>query len=159
MKYFEEYQIGDRTELGSHRFDTDEIKSFARRFDPQRFHVDEVEAERSHFGKLCASGWHTVFLWMRAMVEYRRRETDARRARGEPVAKIGPSPGFRDLKWIKPVYAGDTISFATEILEKRPSNSKPQSAILHMLNTGTNQNGDLVISFVSVTFVERRPGS
>jgi len=157
MKYFEEYRIGDRTETGAHRFEADEIKSFARRFDPQRFHVDEEEAARTHFGKLCASGWHTAFLWMRAQVEYRRRESDHRRARGEGVAKVGPSPGFRDLKWIKPVYVGDTITFATEIVETRVSNSKPEWGIIRMYNTGSNQDGDLVMSFVSTAFIERRP--
>lgn len=157
MKYFEDVQIGDRTELGSHHFSADEIKSFARRFDPQRFHVDEAEAERTHFGKLCASGWHTSFMWMRTMVDYRRREADSRRARGEPVARIGPSPGFRDLKWIKPVYDGDTVSFATEVVETRPSNSRPEWGIIQVRNTGTNQNDELVISFVATNFVERRP--
>jgi acyl dehydratase len=159
MKYFEDFKIGDRTEIGSHQFNAGEIKSFAKRFDPQRFHVDEAEAERSHFGKLCASGWHTAFMWMRTLVDYRRREADARRSRGEPVARTGPSPGFRDLKWLKPVYAGDTVSFATEVVETRPSNSRPEWGIMRVCNTGTNQNGDLVISFVSATFVERRPSA
>lgn len=158
MKYFEDIQVGDRSELGTHHFSADEIKIFAQRFDPQRFHVDEVEAARTHFGKLCASGWHTAFLWMRALVDYRRRDAEAKRARGEPVAKTGPSPGFRDLKWFKPVYAGDTISFATEVLEKRVSNSRPEWGIMRIHNTGTNQNGELVLSFVSTTFVERRRG-
>ena len=120
MKYFEDIQIGD-THASSARIASapTRSRSFARRFDPQRFHVDEAEAERSHFGKLCASGWHTASCgcgrwWSIAA---------ARPMRGAPAAsrspKIGPSPGFRDLKWIKPVYAGDTISFATEVLEKR----------------------------------------
>ena len=157
MKYFEDIQVGDCNELGSHHFSADEIKTFAQRFDPQRFHVDEAEAERTHFGKLCASGWHTATIWMRLMVEYRRREAHARSGRGERAAAIGPSPGFRDLQWLKPVYAGDTISFASEVAEKRPSNSRPEWGILRLHNTGTNQNGELVISFVSTTFVERRP--
>ena len=156
MRYFEDIRIGDRSELGSHHFTAEVIKTFAARFDPQRFHVDEAEAERSHFGKLCASGWHTAFIWMRTLVDYRRRDADARRSRGEPVAKTGPSPGFRDMKWLKPVFAGDTIVFATEVLEMRPSNSRPEWGILRVHNTGTNQNGDLVISFVSTSFVERR---
>jgi len=156
MRYFEDIRIGDRSELGSHHFTAEDIKTFATRFDPQRFHVDEAEAERSHFGKLCASGWHTAFIWMRTLVDYRRRDADARRSRGEPVAKTGPSPGFRDMKWLKPVFAGDTIVFATEVLEMRPSNSRPEWGILRVHNTGTNQNGDLVISFVSTSFVERR---
>ena len=157
MKYFEDLRVGDRTDIGSHHFNAEEIKSFAARFDPQRFHVDEAAAADSHFGKLCASGWHTAFLWMRAFVDYLRREAEAQRARGEPAAKIGPSPGFRDLKWLKPVFPGDTIRFATEVIELRPSNSRPEWGIMRVRNTGANQDGDLVISFDSTTFVERRP--
>lgn len=156
MKYFEDIVVGERTELGSHRFLAEDIKAFARRFDPQRFHVDEAEAERSHFGKLCASGWHTASMWMRKMVEHDRSETEAMQARGEPVARIGPSPGFRDLKWLKPVYVGDVVTYATEILDKRESGSRPGWGILRLLNSGTNQNGELVVSFVSTAFVERR---
>lgn len=159
MRYFEDIQIGDRSELGSHRFLPEEIKAFARRFDPQRFHMDEAEAERSHFGRLCASGWHTAAVWMRMLVEYRRRDAEARRARNEPVAKIGPSPGFRDMKWLKPVFAGDVVSFATEVTGKRPSGSRPDWGLVQLLNTGANQNGDLVISFVSTAFIERRSAS
>ncbi len=157
MKYFDDIAIGERSELGAHRFEKDEIVAFAKRFDPQRFHLDEEEAARSHFGRLCASGWHTAFMWIRLAVAYRRREDEARRVRGEPVARSGPSPGFRDLKWIRPVYVGDTVSYATEIVGKRFSGSRPGWGIVQMHNTGTNQNGDLVISFVSTTFVERRP--
>ena len=89
------------------------------RYDPQPFHLDEAAAARSHFGALCASGWHTAAIWMRLMVDYRTRDGDAARARGEPVAALGPSPGFRELKWLKPVYVGDTITYATEVIETR----------------------------------------
>jgi acyl dehydratase len=159
MKYFEDVAVGEKTELGSHRFLAEDIKAFARRFDPQRFHVDETEAERSHFGRLCASGWHTASMWMRMMVEFDRRETEAMRARNEPVARIGPSPGFRDMKWHKPVYVGDVVSYATEVLEKRESGSRPGWGIIRVRNTGANQNGELVVSFISTTFVERRPST
>ena len=110
MKFFEDIVAGERFEVGRHTFLADDIKAFARRFDPQPFHLDEAAAARSHFGALCASGWHTAATWMRLMVEHQRREDDAQRARGEPVAALGPSPGFRELKWLKPVYAGDTIA-------------------------------------------------
>jgi len=156
MKFFEEISVGDRIELGSYTFTAQDIKSFARRFDPQLFHVDEDAAARSHFGALCASGWHTAVIWMRLMVDYRRREAAARCARGEPAAKIGPSPGFRELKWLKPVYAGDIIRYATEVVALRPSQSRPGWGLINMRNTGANQNGADVISFVSTAFVERR---
>lgn len=79
------------------------------------------------------------------------------RARGEPVGRTGPSPGFRELKWLKPVYAGDTISFASEIIEARPVQSRPDKGLVFARNSGTNQAGELVFSFISVVFVDRRP--
>jgi acyl dehydratase len=157
LKYFEDIQIGDLLMTGRHVFGADEIKSFARRFDPQPFHVDEEEAARSHFGALCASGWHTASAWMRLYVDYRRAETDAARARGEPIASHGPALGFRDLKWLKPVYAGDVIDYKSEVADLRPSGSRPGFGLISIRTTGTNQNGVAVITFVSTAFVERRP--
>jgi acyl dehydratase len=156
MQYFENLQIGVRTELGSHIFTADDIKTFAAGHDPQPFHVDEAAAAASHFGRLCASGWHTAAMWMRLMVDHLRRDDEARRARGEAVAELGPSPGFRDLRWLQPVYAGDTVSYATEVVETRALKSRPGWGLMTIHNTGTNQHGELVISFVSTAFVERR---
>ena len=156
MKFFEDIVAGERAELGSHTFTADDIKRFARRYDPQPFHLDEDAAARSHFGALCASGWHTAATWMRLMVEHQVREDAAQRQRGEAVATLGPSPGFRELKWLKPVYAGDTVSYATEIIDKRTSSSRPEWGLMSIRNTGVNQNGELVISFISVAFVQRR---
>lgn len=156
MKFFEDIEVGERAELGRHMFTAAEIKAFAMRFDPQAFHIDEAAAARSHFGALCASGWHTAAVWMRLMVEHQRRADAALHARGEPVAALGPSPGFRDLKWLKPVYVGDTISYATEVIEARPSNSRPEWGLITLRNTGVNQKDEPVLSFVSVAFVERR---
>jgi acyl dehydratase len=156
MKFFEDIRIGEKMEVGRHTFTAEEIKAFAARFDPQPFHLDEAAAERSHFGRLCASGWHTGCMWMRFLVEFRRREDDARRARGEAVAALGVSPGFRDLQWLQPVYAGDTITYATEVIDTRPSQSRPGWGIMTARNIGTNQHGELVLSFVSSVFVERR---
>jgi len=157
MKYFEDIQVGDTFEVGRHTFNADEIKGFARRFDPQLFHLDEAAAERSHFGALCASGWHTAVVWMRLMVDHRRGLAEAAVARGESVAGIGPALGFRELKWLKPVYVGDTIAYKTEVIETRVSNSRPRTGLMTILSTGTNQNGEPVITFISTTFVERRP--
>jgi acyl dehydratase len=157
MKYFEDIQVGDSYAVGRHTFTADEIKSFARRFDPQLFHLDEAAAERSHFGALCASGWHTAVVWMRLMVDHRRGLAEVARARGEPVPALGPALGFRELKWLKPVYVGDTIDYRSEVIETRPSGSRPGSGLMTILSTGVNQNGDPVISFISTTFVERRP--
>jgi acyl dehydratase len=157
MKFFEDLAVGETTDIGRHTFTAGEIKIFAQRFDPQPFHLDEAEAERSHFGALCASGWHTAVAWMRLMVDYRRREAETARLRGDPVASIGPALGFRALKWLKPVYAGDTVNYTSEVVETRLSNSRPGFGLLSVRAAGVNQNGEPVISFVSTTFVERRP--
>jgi len=156
MRFFEDMHVGERTELGSHTFTAEEIKAFARKFDPQRFHVDEAAAKTSHFGALCASGWHTAAVYMRLFVEFERREADAARARGETPARDGPSPGIRDLRWLKPVFAGDTISFAREVTELREATRQPGWGLMVARNTGINQHGELVFSFVGAKFAERR---
>jgi len=157
MKYFEDVQVGDVFPVGRHTFTADEIKAFAGRFDPQLFHLDEAAAAQSHFGALCASGWHTAVIWMRLMVDRRRALAEAARACGEPVAAMGPALGFRDLKWLKPVYVGDTIDYQSEVIAVRPSGSRPRTGLMTIISTGVNQNGEPVISFVSTTLVERRP--
>jgi acyl dehydratase len=156
MKFFEDICVGEVAEVGRHTFTADEIKAFAGRFDPQPLHLDEAAAARSHAGRLCASGWHTACVWMRLMIHYRRREDDERRARGEPVAQLGPSPGFRGLTWLRPVHPGDTVSYATEVIEARPLTDRPAWGVLLLRNTGVNQHGEPVISFTSSVFVERR---
>lgn len=156
MKFYEDLVVGDRAEIGTHRFTAEEIKAFAKAYDPQLFHVDEDAAKQSHFGALCASGWQTASTWMRLMVEHRRRQAEVLAARGEPVPELGPSPGFRDLRWFKPVYVGDTISYATEVVEKRASISHPEWGLVGFLNSGANQNGEAVVSFISTAFIRRR---
>jgi acyl dehydratase len=157
VKFFEDIRVGDSYAVGRHTFTADNIKAFATRFDPQLFHVDEQAGARSHFGALCASGWHTAVVWMRLMVDHRRSTIEAARARGESVAGIGPALGFRELKWLKPVYVGDTIDYASEVTETRASDSRPGFGLMTIRSTGINQNGEAVISFFSTTFVERRP--
>ena len=159
MRYFDDIKVGDRTELGSHTFTAEDIKTFAAAYDPQAFHMDEAAAARSHFGALCASGWHTVSMWMRLRVLYAQKDDAARAGRGEPNAKGGSSPGFRELKWLKPVYAGDTITYASEVAEMRASQSRPGWGLVFSRNTGVNQKGELVLSFIGSGFVERRPGA
>ena len=156
MYFFEDIRIGETTEIGRHTFSADEIKSFAVRYDPQAFHLDEEAAARSHFGALCASGWHTAAVCMRLLVERKDRVVAELKARGEEVAVWGPSPGFRDLKWLKPVYVGDTITYASQPIEKRETKSRPGWGLLFSLNTGTNQHGERVYSFIGSAFIERR---
>ncbi len=133
-------------ELGHHTFETEEILRFANKFDPQVFHVSEEGAKDSIFGRLCASGWHTGSVWMRHNIDNFKEEllrlTDYQGT--EPV--IGPSPGLRDLRWLAPVYPGDTISFYSNISDKRTSARRPGWGILMVNSYGTNQDGIQVLS-------------
>lgn len=156
MLFFDDIEVGLRRDLGKHTFTADAIKSFARRYDPQPFHVDEEAARRSHFGALCASGWHTAAICMRMIVDSTKRLTAEMIARGDKVAATGPSPGFTQLKWLKPVYVGDTISFASEVIEKRPLASRPGWGLVRTRFTGSNQHGVAVYQFEGVVFIERR---
>jgi acyl dehydratase len=156
MQFFEDIAVGERHAIGSHTFTAEEIKRFAGAFDPQPFHTDEAAAEKSHFGRLCASGWHTLAVWMRLNVRDLQRLDREREAAGIPVARVGPSPGFDELKWLKPVYAGDTVSFESEITAKKASRSKPEWGLISFRNIGRNQSGEAVISFIGHVFVERR---
>jgi acyl dehydratase len=156
MRFFEDMEIGQRREVGSFTFTADGIKKFAGQFDPQRFHLDEAEGKKSLFGGLAASGWHVASVCMKLMVADAQRQAKEAAARGEKIATWGPSPGFRELRWIKPVLAGDTISFASVVEQLRPSLTRPEWGILQARNTGTNQRGELVFSFLASAFVPRR---
>jgi acyl dehydratase len=156
MRYLEDMEVGQRRDLGSFTFTADLIKAFAAQFDPQPFHLDEEEGRKSLFGGLSASGWHIASVWMKLAVADGGREAADAAARGEKPAMWGPSPGFRDLRWIKPVLAGDTISYASEVQSLRASRSRPEWGVLQMRNTGTNQRGELVFSFLASVFVQRR---
>jgi acyl dehydratase len=156
MRFFEDIEIGQRRELGSFTFTADGIKKFAAQFDPQPFHLDEEEGRKSLFGGLAASGWHVGSVCMKLLVADGQRRTREAAARGEKIAIWGPSPGFRELRWIKPVLAGDTIHFASEVESRRSSSSRPEWGILEARNTGTNQRGELVFSVLATAFVPRR---
>jgi acyl dehydratase len=154
--FFEDVTIGWRADLGTHTFTADEIKTFARAFDPQPFHLDEAAAERSLFGGLSASGWHTAAIWMRLMVGFMRAHAARMRAEGKPLARPGPSPGFRQMRWLKPVFAGDTIAYTLEVTGKVDLKSKPDWGLIVTRNEGHNQRGELVFSFVGQVLFERR---
>jgi acyl dehydratase len=156
MQFFEDIKVGARREVGSFTFTAAGIKTFAAQFDPQRFHLDEEEGRKSLFGALAASGWHVASVCMKLLVTDNQRRAREAAARGEEVAVWGPSPGFRELRWVKPVLAGDTISFASEIESRRPSGSRPEWGIVQSRNVGTNQHGELVFSFLGTAFVPRR---
>jgi acyl dehydratase len=143
------YATGQRIDIGSFTFDADSIVRFATSFDPQPFHVDAEAANQSLFGGLCASGWHTCAVWMKTFVSYWTEETARLRAEGLAAPKLGPSPGFRNLKWLKPVFAGDTIRYSVTLLSSRDLASRPGWIIDTILCEGENQDGIPVIAFES----------
>jgi acyl dehydratase len=157
--FFNAIALGDAEKLGSHTFTADEIKTFARSFDPQDFHVDEAAGAASHFGGLCASGWHTAAMWMRFRVESLRRHAEEARGQGRPFPKLGPSPGFKDLRWLRPVKPGDTLTFWSKVVDKRVSASRPGWGLLTHQNWADNQKGERAFEFTGTNFVEVAPGA
>jgi acyl dehydratase len=156
MPFFEDIKVGLRRELGSFTFTPELIKKFAAQFDPQPFHLDEEAGRQSLFGGLAASGWHVGSVCMKLLVADAQRQAAEAAARGEPVAVWGPSPGFNDLRWLRPVLAGDTISYASEVESTRTSEKRPEWGIVQARNTGTNQRGELAFSLLATAFVPRR---
>jgi acyl dehydratase len=156
MRFFEDLKVGQRRELGSFTFTAELIKKFAAQFDPQAFHLDEEAGRNSLFGGLAASGWHIASVCMKLLVADAQRQAAEMAARGEKVAVWGPSPGFRELRWLKPVLAGDVISYASEVETLRTSEKRPEWGIAQARNTGTNQRGELAFSFLATAFVPRR---
>ncbi|MFZ5735783.1 acyl dehydratase [Rhodopseudomonas thermotolerans] len=159
MRFLEDMTIGERHEIGSFAFTADSIKTFAAQFDPQPFHLDEEAGKNSLFGGLAASGWHVAAVCMKLMVANAQREAAEAAKRGDLVATGGPSPGFRELRWLKPVLAGDTVTYYKQIENLRPSDSRPQWGIMQARNTGINQRGEVVFSFLATAFVPRRPNA
>jgi len=156
MRFYEDIEIGQRRELGSFTFMAEDIKRFARQFDPQRFHLSEEEGRNSLFGGLAASGWHVASVCMKMIVADGQRVAREAAGRGERVAVWGPSPGFRELRWTVPVLAGDTLSFSSEVETRRTSDTRPAWGIVQIRNRGTNQRGELAFSFLGTAFVPRR---
>src|SRR5437868_12375566 len=156
MRFFEQMEVGQRRQIGSFTFTAEAIKKFAAQFDPQAFHLDEEAGRKSLFGGLAASGWHVGSVCMKLLVEDTQRQAREATARGVEVAVWGPSPGFRELRWIRPVLSGDTISFATGIESKRLSDSRAGWGILLTRSGGVNQRGEDVYSIKATAFVPLR---
>lgn len=154
LRYFEDIELGRKREIGSYTFRAGEMIRFAREFDPQPFHLDEEAAKASHFGGLVASGWMTVAVWMKLMVADRIEA----HAHGERAA-FGPSPGFRDLKWLRPVHAGDTLTYSTIATTKTDLKSRPHWGLIASLNEGVNQKGELAMSFIGQVLCMKRPSA
>lgn len=155
-RFLEELDEGFSAELGDYHFTRAETLWFARNYDPQPFHLDDEAARNSHFGKLAVSGWHTAAGWMNRYVASNAAAREQRAAEGKPLPEIGPSPGFDDMRWLKPVYPGDTLSYASRVTGKRTLASRPEWGLLFTHNEGVNQHGDLVFSFQAKVLTARR---
>ena len=147
--YFDDIEVGDRSETGGYTFTREEILEFGRRFDPQPFHVDEDAAGRSPYGGLIASGWHTVSACMGLVV---------RSMLGARSGSLG-SPGADEIRWLRPVRPGDTLTVTTEVIEKRPSVSKPDRGLVKLRWTARNQDGDDVMTMIGLGIFRRRDGT
>jgi acyl dehydratase len=132
--YWEDLAIGSVRELGSVTLTAEEIKEFAEQFDPQPFHLDELAGRRSIYGNLCASGWHTCSLAMRLTVDNFLSESSS----------MG-SPGLENLRWLKPVYPGDTLKLKYSIVEARPMRKRLDIGMVLAVWEMFNQNGDKVM--------------
>lgn len=154
--FYEDHAVGGKATLGSHRFTREAIVAFARKFDPQPFHLDEAAAAKSIFGGLCASGWHTVSASMRRLVDYRAAARAEAAARGESLPPLGLGAGVRDLRWIQPVRPDDVVTFTYEVLSKRATR-RPEWGLIAGRMVGVNQDGREVCSYTLLSLVAHRP--
>ncbi len=143
--YFEDIKLGDSRDCGSYTVDRDEIVAFGRQYDPQPFHTDEEAAARSAFGGLIASGWQTVAVTMRLMVNELLGSS----------SNLG-SPGADEIRWLEPVRPGDTLSVSTEVIEKVASRSKPDRGLVKIRATARNQHRRVVMTMIGLGFFRRR---
>lgn len=146
MRYWEDFAVGETTELGTVAVTRDEIVEFAQRYDPQPFHVDEAAARHSVYGGLIASGWQTVGVMMRLLWDTFLRET----------ASLG-SPGSDEIRWLKPVRPGDTLRARFTIVDVVPSRSKPDRGIVRTFTEVLNQHGEIVMTHRGLGMFGRRP--
>jgi acyl dehydratase len=149
MIYFEDMEIGAETYFGSYEVTRDEVLEFARKYDPQPFHLSDEEAAKTHFGRIAASGWHTCAMTMAVI---------ARHVVDEEQAGLG-SPGIDELRWRRPVYPGDTLHVRSKIVGKTPSRSKPEMGSFRSDTVVTNQDDQPVLTFTSIVLIRRRPTS
>jgi acyl dehydratase len=142
--YLDDLQAGQTFALGHRSITREEIIDFAKAWDPQPFHLDEAAARASIYGQLIASGWHTVCIFMRLFADGLLNRT----------AAIG-SPGIDELRWLKPVCAGDSLEAAVEVLEVRPSRSRPDRGATRIRCVVRNQQGEVLTMVATVMFLRR----
>lgn len=148
------FHLGETITLGSHLFTAEAIKAFASKYDPQPFHMDEEKARKTVLGGLCASGWHTASTWMKYNLKQLEEAAQEKWEEQGPRPVFGPSPGFENLKWLKPVYAGETITFTRQALAHRALASRPGWRVLTSQCEGMNEKGEKVLEFVSSVLVK-----
>jgi acyl dehydratase len=149
MRMAELYPLEQKVTIGSLLFTPEDIVRYAGKFDPQPFHMDAEAAKHTLFGGLCASGWHSAAGWMKCFVPFWTEECRRLAKEGVAPPTLGPSPGFTNLRWLKPVFAGDTITYSVTLTASRELASRPGRLINTILCTGENQNGEPVIRFES----------
>ena len=147
MRYFEDLEVGAETYFGSYDVTREEVLEFARKYDPQPFHLSDEAAAKTHFGRMSASGWHTCAMTMAVI---------ARKVVDSDQAGLG-SPGIDELRWLKPVYPGDTLHVSGKIVDKTPSRSRPEMGSFRTETTVTNQDDAPVMRFTSIVLISRRP--
>ena len=147
MIYFEDLKLGEESYFGSYEVTREEVIDFARKYDPQPFHLSDEAAAKTHFGRLAASGWHTCAMTMAVIVRAMEKR---------PQAGLG-SPGVDELRWLRPVHPGDTLHVRGQILDKTPSRSRPDLGSFRTRTTVTNQDGVPVMTFTSIVLIRRRP--
>lgn len=147
MFYFEDLEIGTKRAFGRYEVTRDEVIAFAEQYDPQPFHLSDEAAAQTHFGRIAASGWHSCAMMMRMLVE---SMTEVQQA------GLG-SPGIDELRWLKPVYPGDTLRVETEVVDKTPSRSKPAIGSFRSRVTLFNQDDVPVLTALSIGLIRRRP--
>ena len=146
MIWWEDFKVGERSEMGRHTFGGDEIVAFGRQFDPQPFHIDPQAARQSPFGGLIASGWHTCAVGMRLMVDQYIGRT----------VSLG-SPGIEDIRWLRPVRAGDTLTYSRTVTASRASATRAGVGLVKHRWEAVNQSGETVLSMEGWGMYGRRP--
>ena len=145
MIYFEDLEVGKEAYYGQYEVTREEVLEFGRKYDPQPFHISDEEAAKTYFGRLSASGWHTAAMTMSVIARHLGQQ-----------AGLG-SPGVDELRWLKPVYPGDTLHVRGTVLDKRPSRSKPDIGSFRTRTLVTNQDDVPVMSYTSTVLIRRRP--
>lgn len=148
MRYFEDYQEGHVERFGAYAVTREEVIDFASKFDPQPFHLDDAAAAESPiFGRLAASGWHSCAMVMRILTDHWTEDG---------YFSLGGT-GVDELRWVKPVYPGDTLSVEAEVLSKTASRSRPEMGFVDFRLTVSNQHGAVVMTLKVTNIQQRKP--